>query len=165
MRAVRRGIVLAALAGLVLAVFWQVGGHHFLMRDDGIYVSGNPHVQGGLNPANVLWAFTSLEGGNWNPLTWLSHQADVEFFGSDPGAHHLSSLLIQLVSTLLLCVVLHGMTGSLWPAAVTAALFGIHPLHVESVAWVAERKDVLSGLSRRETIAPPPTTTAGGLFA
>ncbi|HUL98834.1 MAG TPA: hypothetical protein VLU24_05335, partial [Mycobacterium sp.] len=109
-------------------------------------MTANPHVAGGLTWENVAWAFTTNHAANWHPLTWLSHMADVELFGMNAGAHHLTSLLFHAANTLLLFLLLRRMTGALGRSAFVAALFAVHPLHVESVAWVAERKDVLSTL-------------------
>ncbi len=108
------------------------------------YVTDNRHVQDGLTVEGILWAFTTGHAGYWHPLTWISHMVDVQLFGLQPGWHHLTNLLFHLASTLLLFLVLHRMTKALWQSAFVAALFALHPLHVESVAWVAERKDVLS---------------------
>jgi protein O-mannosyl-transferase len=139
-------LVCLCLVALTVAVYFQVGGHEFLNYDDDAYVTGNAHVTGGLSLENTLWAFTSVEAANWHPLTWISHQLDVQLFGLAPRGHHLSSLAIHCVSTLCLLFWLLRSTGALWPSALVAALFALHPMHVESVAWVAERKDVLSGL-------------------
>ncbi len=140
----RPALVALALATLTLTVFLPVGGHQFVNYDDPLYVSENPQVRAGLTPAGVHWAFTSGSASNWHPLTWLSHMLDVEVFGMEPGRHHLVSLAFHLLNTLGLFLVLRALTGALWQSAAVAALFGIHPQHVESVAWVAERKDVLS---------------------
>lgn len=133
-----------ALAAAVLAVFWQVQGHEFIRYDDYEYVVENPHVRNGLTLQNVVWAFSTPYASNWHPLTFLSHMLDCELYGLNPAGHHLNSLLIHLLNTLLLFLILARATGALWRSAFVAALFGLHPLHVESVAWVAERKDVLS---------------------
>jgi protein O-mannosyl-transferase len=138
-------IVAALLAVLVLFVFAQVRRHDFLNYDDPIYVTANPVVQRGLTADGIGWAFRSLDF-NWHPVTWISHMLDVELFGLDPGRHHLMSVFIHLASVVLLFFVLHRMTGFLARSAFVAALFAIHPLHVESVAWLSERKDVLSAL-------------------
>jgi Tfp pilus assembly protein PilF len=132
------------LALVTLAVFWQVRGHDFINLDDEQYVTHNPHVRGGLTAGNLTWALTTSHASNWHPLTWLSHQLDVQFFGLDPAGHHLVSLFFHVANTLLLFFVLNRMTKTLWQSAAVAFLFALHPLHVESVAWVAERKDVLS---------------------
>ena len=135
--------LLLALEMIVYAPVWQ---HEFTDYDDPAYVSGNPDVAAGLTWRGVGWALTTGHASNWHPLTWLSHMLDVELFGMKPGPHHLSSVLVHMVNTLLLFGVLQRMTGQVGRSAVVAGLFGVHPLHVESVAWVAERKDVLSTL-------------------
>ena len=116
----------------------------FINLDDGVYVYDNDQVKSGLTWENVGWALTTLYFGLWHPLTWMSHMLDCQWFGLRPGGHHLTSVLLHAANTVLLFVVLRRMTGALWRSAVVAALFALHPLHVESVAWVAERKDVLS---------------------
>jgi Tfp pilus assembly protein PilF len=127
-----------------LAVYWQVRNHEFIGYDDVTYVTKNPHLQAGLSLEGITWAFTSKRAGNWHPLTWLSHMLDIQVYGMDPGRHHLTNVLFHIMNTLLLFLVFRRMTGALWRSAFIAALFALHPLHVESVAWVAERKDVLS---------------------
>ena len=139
-------VIILALSLLVSGVYWQTGGHPFINLDDGTYVSENPVVLRGLTLEGVSWAFTTFHAANWHPLTWLSHMADVEWFGLDAGWHHRMNVLYHLLNTELLFLVLWRMTGGMWQSAFVAALFGVHPLHVESVAWVAERKDVLSAL-------------------
>ena len=124
--------------------FWQVTQNDFTNFDDTKYVTENGHIQDGLTVEGIKWAFTTGHAGNWHPLTWISHMVDVELFGLQPGWHHLTSLLFHLANTILLFLVLNRMTQALWRSAFVAALFALHPLHVESVAWVAERKDVLS---------------------
>ena len=143
------------LLGLAtLAVYWPVTGHGFVNYDDNDYVSENPLVARGLSVQGVVWALTHFHASNWHPLTWLSHMLDCQFYGlQHPGGHHLTSLLLHTVSAILLFLVLRGMTGDFWPAAFVAAVFAVHPSHVESVAWVAERKDVLSGLCFMLTLA------------
>jgi tetratricopeptide (TPR) repeat protein len=134
--------------GLVLvtvAVYWPVTKNGFINLDDPDYVTGNPRVQAGLSPASIHWAFTSYFSGNWHPLTWMSHMLDCQLFGLRPAGHHLVNLAFHLANTLLCFGLLRRLTGAIWPSAFVAALFALHPLHVESVAWVAERKDVLSG--------------------
>jgi len=121
--------------------------------DDNNYVTENPNVNGGLTVKAVLWAMTATHAGNWHPLTWVSHIVDCEIFGLKPLGHHITSLFIHIANTLLLFWVLKKMTGVIWPAAFVAAMFTLHPLHVESVAWAAERKDVLSGFFWMLTIA------------
>ncbi len=134
------------VALITLAVYWQTGSHAFINLDDQAYIYENPHVRGGLTGSSVIWAFTSVDYFYWQPLTWLSHMLDVQLFGMNPGWHHLSSVLIHTGSTILLLIFLFRLTGQLWQSAFVAALFALHPMHVESVAWAAERKDVLSTL-------------------
>lgn len=145
----RRGVECAVCALLLLAtlaVYLQVRSHDFITHDDRLYVTRNPHVLSGLTLANVGWAFTSGHASNWHPLTWLSHMADCEAFGPNPGPHHLVSLMLHAVNGLLLFLLLHRATGALWPSAFVSFTFALHPLNVESVAWIAERKNVLSTL-------------------
>ncbi len=134
------------LFGIALLPYLQTWQHDFVDFDDRGYVSNNVHVQMGLTPANVGWAFSTFMTGNWHPLTWLSHMLDIDLWGSTAGGHHLTSALLHAVNSLLLFIVFWRMTGGLWRSALVAALFAVHPLHVESVAWVSERKDVLSTL-------------------
>jgi len=133
-----------ALAVSALLVFWQVRNFDFVNYDDDDYVYENPHVLNGLTADGVIWAFTTNRSAHWHPLTWLSLMLDCQLFGLGPGRIHLINLLLHIVNTLLLFTVLKKMTGSLWPSAFVAAAFALHPMHVESVAWIAERKDVLS---------------------
>jgi tetratricopeptide (TPR) repeat protein len=125
----------------------------FIVYDDDQYVTANPAVRDGLTPEAVRWAFTTGHAANWHPLTWLSHLLDVELYGLNPRGHHLTSLVLHIANTVLLFLVLRGLTGTGTPSLVAAALFGLHPAHVESVAWVAERKDVLSTLLGLLTMA------------
>jgi tetratricopeptide (TPR) repeat protein len=127
-----------------LAVFGQVLHHDFINYDDPDYVTTNPHVRAGLTIAGVAWACTSSYASNWHPLTWFSHMLDCQLFGLNAGHHHFMSVLIHLANGLLLFAVMRRMTGAIAQSAVVAFLFALHPLHVESVAWAAERKDVLS---------------------
>jgi tetratricopeptide (TPR) repeat protein len=127
-----------------LTAFWPVTHHEFVNYDDDHYVTENRRVQQGLTVKNLVWAFTSTEVSNWHPLTWLSHMIDYELFGLDPAGHHAVSMVLHAVNTVLLFHIFTAMTGAFWQSAFLAAMFGLHPLHVESVAWVAERKDVLS---------------------
>ncbi len=132
------------LAGVTLAVYWPVVHGDFLYLDDPDYFMANPHVQGGLTPDNVAWAFTTGHASNWHPLTWLSLMLDAEVFGAGPMGPHLTNLLFHAANTVMLFLLLRCLTAATWRSALVAALFALHPLHVESVAWVAERKDVLS---------------------
>lgn len=127
-----------------IAVYWQIHGHDFVFFDDNQYVTENYRVQAGLTRAGFIWAFTTFYAANWHPLTWLSHMIDCEFLGLNAGMHHLTNLWFHLANTLLLFWLFRKMTGAIWRSAFVAALFALHPLHVESVAWVAERKDVLN---------------------
>ena len=140
-------LICLLLVLMVLVVFGQGVKNDFINFDDTQYVTENQHVQAGLTWKNLAWAFTTAHAGNWHPLTWLSHMLDFELYGLNPAGHHLTNVLLHSASTVLLFLVLLGMTGSRWRSAFVAALFALHPLHVESVAWVAERKDVLSTLS------------------
>jgi len=127
-----------------IIVYWQVRTYDFINCDDNLYVIENPSVFSGLTFKNVIWAFTDAHAGNWHPVTWLSHMLDCQVFGLNPGRHHLTNLFFHIANTLLLFLILRMMTGALWQSGFVAALFALHPLHVESVAWIAERKDVLS---------------------
>lgn len=141
------------LIALAWIVFGQSLRFEFINFDDGDYVVKNPIVARGLTPAGILWAFTHLHAGNWHPVTWISHMLDAQLYGLRPGGHHLSNVLIHAATAILLFLVLRQMTGALWRSAFVAAVFAIHPLRVESVAWVAERKDTLSGLFFMLTMA------------
>jgi protein O-mannosyl-transferase len=136
-------LLLAATAWLV---FGQTLSHEFINYDDDQYVVDNPHVKQGLRLEGIVWAFTHFHSANWHPLTWISHMLDCQLYGLAPGGHHFTNVLIHVATAILLFLVLRQMTGALWRSAFVAAVFAIHPLRVESVAWVAERKDVLSGL-------------------
>ena len=139
----------AIVALLLVATFMAYGQtlhFGFVNYDDPDYVTANLHVRAGLTLDSVGWAFRHSFAGNWFPLTWLSHMLDFELFGLDSGLHHLTSVSIHALAALLLFAVLRRITKSRWPSAMVAALFALHPLHVESVAWIAERKDVLSAL-------------------
>jgi tetratricopeptide (TPR) repeat protein len=140
----RKLAISIGLVLLTLAAYWQVGRADFVTLDDSRYVSNNLHVEHGLTWAGVRWAFTTGYGANWHPLTWLSHMGDVELFDMRPAGPHVVNLLLHVGSAVTLFLVLAAMTGAVWRSALVAALFAVHPLHVESVAWVSERKDVLS---------------------
>jgi tetratricopeptide (TPR) repeat protein len=129
-----------------LAVYWQVTNHEFINYDDDFYITENYHVQAGLKISGLIWSFTSgtMVSNYWHPLTWLSHMLDFQLYGMNAGGHHMTSLLFHITNTLLLFFIFRRMTGNVWKSGCVAALFALHPLHVESVAWVAERKDVLS---------------------
>ena len=137
-------LICLVLTSMVLAVFAQVRSHEFINYDDYDYVTGNNAVLTGLSWQNVQWAFTTNQASNWHPLTWLSLMLDRQLFGVNPAGFHITNLILHIANILLLFMVLKKMTGALWQSAFVAALFALHPLHVESVAWIAERKDVLS---------------------
>src|SRR3984957_8649015 len=140
----RSWVIYLALGLITFAVFSQILRNGFVNFDDGIYVTENPMLQNGFTFSTLTWAFTTAYATNWHPLTWISHLLDYQLYGFDPAGHHLTSLLFHILNTLLLFHVLWRMTCAMWRSAVVAALFAWHPLHVESVAWVSERKDVLS---------------------
>jgi protein O-mannosyl-transferase len=133
-----------ALVIAIFAAYAQVTGFSFLILDDPTYVKNNPFVGKGITLEGIRWAFTSTYAANWHPLTWISHMLDVQLFGRNPGMHHLMNVMMHAANTILLFIALRMMTGALWRSAAVAALFALHPLHVESVAWISERKDVLS---------------------
>ena len=135
----------ACLALAVLTVYWPVVGFGFINYDDPSYLSANPIVRGGLGWRSLAWALGDVSTGNWHPLTWLSLMLDVTLFGVAPGAHHLVNVVLHAANTALLFWALAAMTGAVWRSGLVAGLFALHPLHVESVAWIAERKDLLAG--------------------
>lgn len=137
--------VCAVLAVAAVLPYVQVGSFGFISFDDPGYVRDNPLVNGGLRVEAIGDAFTQTREANWHPLTWLSHMLDCELFGLDPGGHHLMNVTLHALNAVLLLLALRALTGSLWRSALVAALFAVHPLRVESVAWISERKDVLSG--------------------
>ena len=141
------------LAGLTFATYKQALHHQFTDFDDNVYITENPYIQKGLTFENIRWAFTTGCSSNWHPITWLSHIVDYEMFGLNPRGHHLVNILLHTANTLLLFAVLNAMTGAVWKSVFVAALFALHPLRIESVAWVAERKDVLSGSFFMLTVA------------
>jgi len=141
------------LAAIIWFVFGQTLRHDFVNVDDVDYVLKNVEVTRGLTIEGVIWAFTHFHASNWHPVTWISHMLDCQFFGLSPVGHHLTNVALHMVTAILLFLVLLQMTAALWRSAFVAAIFAIHPLRVESVAWVAERKDVLSGLFFVLTIA------------
>src|SRR6267378_5830259 len=134
------------LIAITWLVFGQTLGHEFVNFDDHVYVYENPVITGGLTLPGIIWAFTHTHARNWHPLTTISHMLDCQLFGLNAGGHHFTNVVLHTIAVLLLFRVLRVATGALWPSAFVAALFAIHPLHVESVAWVSERKDVLSGV-------------------
>jgi Flp pilus assembly protein TadD len=135
------------LIAAILLVFWQLTSYDFVNLDDDMYITENPYVRAGLSSEGIIWSFGFTEDSPyWHPLTWLSHMLDCQLFGLEPGMHHLSNLILHLVNSLLLLLILNRMTGSAWKSSLVAALFALHPINVESVAWVAERKSLLSTL-------------------
>jgi tetratricopeptide (TPR) repeat protein len=140
------GIVSIFLAVIVAIAFGQALRHEFVGYDDHRYVDQNPTVTNGLTLHGIQWAFTHVHATNWHPLTTISHMLDCQLYGLQPWGHHLSSILLHAAAAILLFLALRKLTGDLWPSVFVAAVFAVHPLHVESVAWVSERKDVLSGV-------------------
>jgi tetratricopeptide (TPR) repeat protein len=134
------------LAVAVWFIYGQTLQYEFVNYDDEDYVTANAQVSRGVTLGGIVWAFTHMHSANWHPLTWISHMVDCQFYGLNPGGHHLTNLLLHAANAILLFFLLRQMTGAFWRSAFVAALFAVHPLRVESVAWVSERKDVLSGL-------------------
>jgi protein O-mannosyl-transferase len=137
-------IICILLVMAVIAVYGQVIRYQFVSFDDYLHIVDNPHVREGLTLQGLRWAFTTNYAGNWQPMTWISHMLDCEQYGLNPAGHHWTNIQFHILNTLLLFIFLQQMTGAVWRSAFVAVLFAIHPLHVESVAWIAERKDVLS---------------------
>jgi len=137
-------IIFIILTVLTLSVYWQVHRYDFINYDDPVYITENHQVQSGITTDGFRWAFTTKYFGLWNPLVWLSFMVDHQLYGLKAGGYHVTNLILHLLSTLLLFWLFHRMTGAVWRSAFVAAFFALHPLHVESVAWVSERKDVLS---------------------
>lgn len=127
-----------------MAVYWQVSQHTFVFDDD-LYVAKNRHIRNGLSLKSIAWAFTTTHSANWHPVTWLSHLTDITLWGLNPGRHHLTNLFFHTMNALLLFYVFRRFTGDIYQSGFVAVFFALHPLHVESVAWVAERKDLLCG--------------------
>src|SRR6266487_2653620 len=145
----RHGITLGIslfLAAISLAVFGQTIRYEFVNFDDDLYVYNTPAIQAGLTIKGIAAAFTSQHAHNWHPLTTISHMLDCQLYGLNAGGHHATNIILHTIAVLLLFTVLRKMTDAVWKSAIVAALFAIHPLHVESVAWVSERKDVLSAV-------------------
>ncbi len=146
-------LLAAALIVLTCAAFEGLRRNEFVKFDDPEYITENTHIQGGLTLDSVVWAFKSGDAANWHPLTWISHMVDIQLFGLNPVGHHLHSLALHVIATVLLFRVLQSMTGAVWRSAFVALAFGVHPAHVESVAWGAERKDVLCAVFWMLTLA------------
>jgi protein O-mannosyl-transferase len=145
-------LVVALLIAVTLVTYWRVSDNGFVRYDDPAYVTDNQHVHGGLSWQGLRWAFTSFDAANWHPLTWMDHMADVSVFGMRAGWHHVMSLVLHILTTVMLLAFLTYTTGRQWASAFVAAAFAVHPLHVESVAWAAERKDALSAFFFMATI-------------
>ena len=137
-------VVCLLLLVVTVAAYGQVVKHDFVSLDDDIYVTDNYHVRAGLTSAGIVLAFSFTDSPYWHPLTWLSHMLDCQLYGVSPSMHHLTNVVLHLANSLLLFLVLYQMTGALWRSCFVAALFALHPLNVESVAWVTERKNLLS---------------------
>ena len=136
----------AAIVTLTVVAYEPIRHNDFVNYDDDKYITKNPEVTGGITWQSVTWAFTKFHSSNWHPLTWLSHMLDCEIYGLNPVGHHITNVLIHTVNSILLFWLLTRITGAIWASGFAAAVFALHPVHVESVAWAAERKDVLSGL-------------------
>jgi tetratricopeptide (TPR) repeat protein len=140
----KKWMVCVLLGVAVMVVFWPALRYGFVHYDDQDYVTDNKDVQHGLNWQSVKWALTTAHATNWHPVTWMSHMVDYQLYALQPGGHHLTSLLLHAANSILLFLLLGRLTGALWPSAFVAAIFALHPLRVESVVWISERKDVLS---------------------
>src|SRR5256885_1766215 len=156
-RAVPQTAVIVAICAVLVGITWlvlaQAVRHQFVTYDDPQYVYANPDVSAGVSLPRISWAFTHTIAGNWHPLTTISHMLDCQLYGLKPAGHHFTNVLLHTIAVVLLFLVLQQMTGSLWRRAFVATVFAIHPLHVESVAWVSERKDVLSAVFFMLTLA------------
>ncbi len=139
-------VICLVLAVATSLVYWDISGHQFVIFDDPVYVTRNPYIQSGLTPQSVKWAFTTTRAEFWHPLTWLSYMADIHVSKGQPAGFLLTNLLLHVFNSLMVYLIFIRMTGNLGPSTFVAALFALHPLHVESVAWIAERKDVLSAM-------------------
>ena len=154
--------VAAGMALVTLVAFGSALPKTFVNFDDNVYVTENPHVRAGLGTDGVAWAFTTTTASNWHPVTWLSHMADVQLFGLDAARHHLVNLLLHAANVALLFLLLATMTGAVWRSAFAAALFALHPLHVESFAWVAA---VRRRSARRRCASSPSTSPSSDATA
>lgn len=139
-------IIVGLIALACVVIYYQVAGFDFINLDDDIYVYENAAVAKGLSARSIVWAFSSFDAANWHPITWISHQLDVTLFGLNAAGHHVVNLMFHIANSILLFVLVRNITGDKWKSAMVAAIFAVHPAHVESVAWIAERKDLLSTL-------------------
>ncbi|HRS97456.1 MAG TPA: hypothetical protein P5040_04665, partial [Smithella sp.] len=139
----RELIIALALIVLMLVVYWQVRQFDFITLDDEPYVTANRHVQSGISVDGLLWAFSATDAEFWHPLTWLSLMLNSQWFGLKAGGYHLTNVMLHMASALMLFWLMNRMTGALWKSAFVAAFFALHPLRLESVVWIAKRKDVL----------------------
>ena len=155
--------VCLGLIGITWLVFGQTLRHGFVNFDDHVYVYENSFITRGISVDGLIGAFTHAHARNWHPLTTISHMLDCELYGLKAGGHHFTNVLLHTIAVVLLFLVLQQMTGALWQSAFVAAVFAIHPLHVESVAWISERKDVLSALFFMLTLFPPMRITRAHL--
>ncbi len=155
-------VICFVLAAVTLLVYAPMLWHGFIIYDDPDYITGNAHVKAGLTWPGIVWAFTTGDAANWHPLTWISHMTDWQLFGPNPAGHHLTNLLFHTANSLLLFILLNQLTGAIWRSFFVAALFAWHPLHVESVAWASERKDVLSAFFWMLTILCYAKAVTGG---
>src|SRR4029079_1870399 len=146
-------LALAGIVGLTAAVYAPVLGYGYINYDDPDYVVENPAVRAGLRVSTVRWALRSVEHMNWHPLTWLSHALDWQLFGTHAGGHHASSLVLHLATVVAVFLAFRSLTRAPWRSLAVAAFFAVHPINVESVAWLSERKNVLSGLLFAMTLA------------
>jgi Tfp pilus assembly protein PilF len=140
----RKALFCLFLILVTLSVYWEIGHHEFVSFDDSLYVGENQYVRDGLTKDSIKWAFGFTDIAYWHPITWLSHMLDVELYGLNSGMHHITNLIIHILNGLLLFLILNRVTGDFWRSGFVAALFALHPINVESVAWLAERKNVLS---------------------
>lgn len=140
----RELLVYVFIVVAVFAAYWQLPKNDFISFDDDIYVTHNPHIKEGFTFKSIKWAFTTFHAFNWHPVTWLSHMMDYKLFGKNASMHHFMNLFYHILNSILVFVIFRAVTKDIWPSAIVAILFAVHPLHVESVAWISERKDVLS---------------------
>jgi predicted secreted protein len=139
----RDPLICILVSTAILVAYWPVQHYDLISLDDIDYITGNPYVRSGLTWGSFSWALKDIHTGYWHPLTWISHMLDYQFFGSRVGGHHWTNVIVHIANSILLYVVLKRLSGTAWKSALVAALFAVHPLNVESVAWVSERKNLL----------------------